>query len=317
MSDQKSADVAEPESARPHRSRRNRRTASRSQRRRARTGYVFVLGYTVLLVGFGVGPVIYAAYLAFTDGSGSFVAFENFTNILQDFRFMPAVTHVAQFLVIWLIFQTVFVVALALIVQQVAVRWLSSMARFVYYIPGAFAGAASVLLWMFLLDPSVSPVAPLLRAFGFETFINTIALDNLPVIFTVIVFWTGAGGWIVIMFGALNSISTEVLEAARVDGASMVQMAWYIQVPLIKKWIAYMAVISLAVGTQLFVEPRVLSQASKGVVPPDYSLNQLGYLYAFRQGDFNGSAAISLTLLVVSVLLASVFVIKGGLFERH
>ena len=73
---------------------------------------------------------------------------------------------------------------------------------------------------------------------------------------------------------------------------------------------------NLAAGTQLFVEPRILSQASKGVVPPDYSLNQLAYLYAFRQGDFNGSAAISLMLLVVALGLAAFFVLRGGLFER-
>ena len=69
-------------------------------------------------------------------------------------------------------------------------------------------------------------------------------------------------------------------------------------------------------GTQLFVEPRVLSQASNGVVPSDYSLNQLAYLYAFKQNDFNGSAAISLMLLVVALALAAFFVIRGGLFER-
>ena len=141
-------------------------------------------------------------------------------------------------------------------------------------------------------------------------------MQNLPVIFTIIAFWTGAGGWIVIMYGALNNISVEVMEAARVDGAGLIKTAWYIQIPMVRKWISYMAIINLAAGTQLFVEPRILSQASKGVVPPDYSLNQLAYLYAFRQGDFNGSAAISLILLIVALGLAAFFVLRGGLFER-
>jgi multiple sugar transport system permease protein len=39
------------------------------------------------------------------------------------------------------------------------------------------------------------------------------------VIFVLIAFWTGAGGWIVVMYGALNNIPDEVLEAARIDGA--------------------------------------------------------------------------------------------------
>ena len=46
----------------------------------------------------------------------------------------------------------------------------------------------------------------------------------------------------------------------------------------------------------------MLSQASHGVVPNDYSLNQLAYLYAFKQQDLNGSAAIAVMLLVVSLV---------------
>ncbi len=80
--------------------------------------------------------------------------------------------------------------------------------------------------------------------------------------------------------------------------------AWPIQIPLLRKWISYMVIMSLAGGTQLFVEPKVLSQASRGVVPHDYSLNQLAFLYAFKQSDFNGSAAISLVLLVVALALS-------------
>ena len=121
---------------------------------------------------------------------------------------------------------------------------------------------------------------------------------------------------ILVMYGALNNISRDVIEAARVDGAGPVRTAWFIQIPLLRKWISYMVILSFAGGTQLFVEPRVLSQASRGVVSQDYSLNQLAFLYAFKQSDFNGSAAISLVLLVVSLGLSIYFVFRGGLFER-
>src|SRR6187549_4305173 len=115
------------------------------------------------------------------------------------------------------------------------------------------------------------------------------------------------------MFGALNNIPNEVMEAARIDGAGAVKSALYIQIPLLRKWIAYMAVISLAVGTQLFVEPKILSLASRGVVPRDYSLNQLAYIIAFGpQADFNGSAVISIMLLVVAIGLSAFFVFRGG-----
>jgi multiple sugar transport system permease protein len=119
------------------------------------------------------------------------------------------------------------------------------------------------------------------------------------------------------MYGALNNISDEIMEAARCDGASAIKTAWYIQLPLIRKWIAYMVVISVAVGTQLFAEPKILAQASRNQIPKHYSLNQLAYVTAFGpQADFNGSAAISILLLVVAGGLAAVLVFRGGLFAR-
>lgn len=289
-----------------------RRSAGRHQ---ARFGYVFVAGYTLFLLAFGIIPTLYAVYLAFTK-SGRFAGVGNFVKVFNDYRFLPAVGHVALYIVFWLVSLIVLVTLLALVVHAVRVRWLGNAARFVFYIPGAIAGASSVLLWLFVLDPTVSPVAGMLRAMGYEKLVNVVAVDNLPVVFTVIAFWAGAGGWIVIMYGALNNVPAEVMEAARIDGAGAVQTAWHIQLPMLAKWISYMGIMSLAAGTQLFVEPKVLAQATKNVVPEDYSLNQLAYLYAFRQGDFSGSAAISILLLVVALGLSTVFIFRGRLFER-
>jgi len=298
----------QPAGARPGR-------AGSTTRSQARIGIVFSSGYSLFLFFFGLLPALYAIFLAFTN-DGAFAGFDNFVRIFKDYRFLPAVGHVALYVLVWLVSLLLLVVLLALIVHAVKVRWISNSVRFIYYIPGALAGASSVMLWLFVLDPTVSPVAFILKALGNETFVQTVQVDQLPVVLAVIAFWTGAGGWIVIMYGALNNISTDVMEAARIDGAGPVATAWYIQIPLLRKWISYMAVLSLAAGTQLFVEPRVLSQATHGVVPQDYSLNQLAFLYAFRQSDFNGSAAISLVLLLVALGLSVVFVFRGGLFER-
>ena len=279
--------------------------------------YAFSSGYILLLLAFGIGPMVFAMYLAFTKG-GQFVGLENFAHVFDDFRFKPAVIHVASFVAIWVVTLIVFVVLLAIVVHAIRVRWLSSTSRFLFYIPGALAGSASVMLWLFMLNPTVSPVSRLLTQLGYENFTQVVAQENLPVAFTVIAFWTGAGGWIIIMFGALNNIPDEVMEAARIDGAGAVKTALYIQIPLLKKWIAYMGIIALASGTQLFVEPKILSQATRGTVPKDYSLNQLAYVFAFGpQADFNGSAALSVMLLVVAMGLAAFFVFRGGLFDRH
>lgn len=299
----------------------DRRPRHSTRRRRGRSGggisYLFVAGHAALTLAFGVLPALYALYLAFTTGAGGFAGLDNFARVLDDFRFLPAVGHVCMYLVIWLVAQVVLVTLLALVVHAVRVRWLSRSLRLIFYLPGAIAGASSVLLWLFVLDPAVSPVSAVLRLFGFDSFLEVIAPSHLPSIFAIVAFWTGAGGWIVIMYGALNTISVEMIEAARIDGANAAQIAWRIQLPLLRKWISYMGIMSLAAGTQLFVEPQLLSQASTAVVPNDYSLNQLAYLYAFQQNDFNGAAAISLLLLVITLVLSAVFVTRGGLFETE
>jgi multiple sugar transport system permease protein len=291
------------------------RNRTRSGSWRPRAGHLFVLPYVVLLALFGIIPVAYSIYLAFTKTSGGFAGFSNFTRTAQDYRFKPALEHVGIYLVIWLASLMIFVVLLALLVHQIAARRTKGFLRMAYYLPGAFAGAASVLLWLFVLDPTVSPVAPILRAMGFHHFSDSILPSHLPVIFMVIAFWTGAGGWILVLYGALNTIPSDVIEAARVDGAGRIRTAISIQLPMIRKSVAYMLILAFAAGTQLFVEPQLMSQASFGVISNDYSLNQLAYQYAFTQNDFNGSAAISLDLLVISLLSAGLFVARGRLFE--
>jgi multiple sugar transport system permease protein len=280
-------------------------------------GLLLVTPYVVFMVVFGIAPAAYAIVLSVSNADGGFAGIANLKRVTGDFRFLPAVRHVALYIGIWLAAMIVLVVLLALMVHQVHRRWVRTSVRFVYYVPGALAGASSVLLWLFMLDPAASPIGFLLRWFGFTNFAQTIAPSHLPIILAVIAFWTGAGGWIVVMYGALNNISGDLLEAARIDGAGAVQIARYIQLPLLRKWIAYMAVLSIAAGTQLFVEPTLLSQASNAVVPNDYSLNQLAYQYAFTLNDLNGSAAISVLLLIVTVLASAVFVTRGGLFDTE
>ncbi|WP_037312113.1 carbohydrate ABC transporter permease [Amycolatopsis orientalis] len=292
-------------------------TPTRRVRWRGRAGHVFVAPYVVLLIAFGVVPTGYAFAFAFTDDSGIFVGFANFATAASDFRFVAAVGHVLLYLVFWLVALVVFVVGLALLLHRVTARAVGGSLRFLYYIPGALAGAASVLVWLFMLDPAVSPVGFLLRAFGFDTFGQVVAPGHLPVLFTLIAFWTGAGGWIVVLHGALNNISPDLIEAARIDGAGAWRTAWHIQLPLLRKWIVYMVILAFAGGTQLFVEPQLLSQASVGVAGRDFSLNQLSYDFAFQNGDVNTAAAISVELLLVGIVAAALFVVRSGFFDAE
>jgi len=282
---------------------------------RALQGLAFVLPYLPFLIVFGIAPTIYALDLAFTDVGGGWVGFHNFVRTYHDFRFVSAFRHVLLYTSVWLAALMIFVVGLALLLHGRANR-VSSSYRFLFYIPGALAGSAAVLVWLFMLDPSVSPGSFLLHhGLGANIFAQSIAPGNLPFIFAMIAFWTGAGAWIVIMYGALNTIPPDLEEAARIDGAGPITIALRLKLPLMRKWIAYMLILSFATGTQLFVEPQIVQTASFGLVPDTWSANQLAYQLAFRYADFNGAAAIAVDLLVIGLFGAVLIVTRSGLFR--
>jgi multiple sugar transport system permease protein len=295
-----------------------RRVASRRGVRRSgtlkRRTYLFVLPYVVFLLVFGVAPAGYAVYLAFTNLAGGFSGFSNFTQAAADYRFYPAFWNTFKFVGIWILMLVVLVVGLSLLLFRRS-RTTSTTLRILYYMPGAFVGAASVLVWLFMLDPSLSPASPLFRALHDESLASVIAPGHLPLIFALIAFWTGAGGWVLVMIGGLNNIPNELTDAASIDGCNSFQRALYIELPLLKRWIAFMVILAFAGGTQLFVEPQLVGAASLGIVPPWWSPNQLAYIYSFQQANFQVSAAIALELLALGLVCAALVVWRSGLFE--
>ena len=275
-------------------------------------GYFFVGFYVVLLLALGIAPAVYAIALALSTSGG--VGVSHFVDTFNFFEFLPAFEHVAEFEAIWLASQTIFVVLLALMVHTLK-RRVSAAFRLIFYLPGAMAGSASAIIWLFMFTPSGSPWAFLLHGLHYQVLSNTVQPSNLPYIFAIMAFFTGAGGWIVIMYGALNNIPDELIEAAEIDGSSALQTALRIKLPLIRKWIVYMLVLSFAAGSQLFVEPQILGVATNGEVPAQWSPNQLAYFLAFQQDSFNNAAAVSVDLLVVGLLVAVLLVWRGRLFE--
>jgi len=296
------------------RARRDGRAAGAPVGSSRAAGYFFVGLYVALLAFMGIAPTAYAIYLALTSTGGGFAGASNFVNAYHDFRFLPAFEHIGEFLAIWLIAQALLVLVLALMLHSLAQRT-SAAFRFLFYMPGALAGAASVLVWLFMLDPSLSPWHFLLAALGFGNLDLVLLPAHLPFVFATIAFWTGAGGWIVVMYGALNNIPNELLEAATLDGAGAWQSAVRIKLPLIRKWVVYMLILSFAGGTQLFVEPQLVGQATAGLVSNTWSPNQLAYYIAFINDNFNEAAAISVDLLVLGLLCAGLLVWRSKLFE--
>ena len=277
----------------------------------SRGAAILVLPFVLLLIVAGLIPTAYALIQSLQTVQG--FGLDNFVRIISDFRFVDTFVHIFITLLVWLPIMMVGVVGLSLLVYSSPGRFGSTM-RFIYYIPGALAGVANFMLWLFILNPGQSPVDFLWNGFGYTTLNQVAQPGQLPVILAAMLFFQGAGTWLVIVNGGLNGIPDEVLEAAVVDGAGPVAMAWMIMLPIIRPWLGYMLLLNVAYGFQLFIEPQVMSQVTHGQISPQWSPNQLSYTYAYQILDTGAAAAMSVILLLISLGLGLWIVLRSGLF---
>ncbi|GAA5202750.1 sugar ABC transporter permease [Microbacterium jejuense] len=288
---------------------------SRIKRMGALAGLLMLAPYLILLIAFGVVPVVMAFFTALkpsmANPAGGFL---NYLLVLQDFRFLPALTNVATFLVIYVPLMIVVVAAMSLLLDAVRSRWTIGL-RAAYIVPASISGAVAILVWYFMLEPTYSPYADLLSAMGITEGSQIWNTGSLVWIFVLMAFFTGAGNWIIVQYGSLQSIPDDILEAARIDGANGFQLAVQIKLPLIRRYLIYMAILTFAAGLQIFVEPYLISSTVYTGLADNWSLNQLAYTFAFQNANLGASAALSLMLLVVCIIAALVAIFRMDFFE--
>jgi multiple sugar transport system permease protein len=290
------------------------------KRHRYLSAYLFVLPYLLFMLVFGLGPGIYAFLVSFADfelGVPRYfqAGLHNYMLVFQDFRFTFTIVNILKFLVVSVPLGIALVVVLALLLHMRPGRFASTL-RTIYFIPGAVTGPALLLLAIFMFSPLMSPFGFIQRALGYESFDMLIAPARLPVIFTIIGFFSGAGMWIAIQYGALEGLSTEVMEAATMDGCNAWQKALYIKLPLIRAYIIYQFILIFAGNVQLFVEPQLMGTTwIMANIPAQWAPNQLAYAFAFDMGNFGAAAAMSLLMLVVGLGAAYVVIQWTGFFD--
>lgn len=299
------------------------RRARLSRPSETRGAWMLMAPYIVLLLVGGIIPVAYAIQTSLLrsptplDPSSGFGGIDSFRTVVTDFRFTDTFLNVFATLAVWLPIMMIGIVGLALLVHASPGRFGSAM-RFVYYIPGALAGIANFVLWVYLLNPSQSPIEAFWQLLGIDTIKQAVATPgHLPFILAAMMFFQGVGSWIVVVNGGLNGISEDVLEAAALDGANAWQLAWRVKLPIIRPWIGYAALMNLAYGFQLFLEPQLLDQVSSNALPDQWTPTQLGYAFAFSNYNFPAAAAMSLILLVITLGIGLVIVFRSGLFAEE
>ncbi len=271
--------------------------------------------YLILLILFGILPLVMAFLNVPSKSPANFNGgWGVIKTVLHDFRLLPAAEHVLGFMAIFVPLMIFFVVAMSLMLDMNSAPW-KKYIRLAYIVPACVSGSVAVLLWYVLLEPTLSPFKGVMHWMGITQASQIWRTSNLTFILAFMAFFALAGQWILIQFGSLQSISTEILEAARVDGCSQYQLATKIKLPLIRKYVIYMGVLVFAGGLQIFVEPQLLNSSVYHGIANQWSFDQLSYSLAFDNGNFGEASALSLMLLIPSLIGALLVIYKTDMFD--
>lgn len=288
--------------------------------------WIFV-GPAVLLSIFTIVlPFIYAVYLSLqgvrVSGGGLgrrqevFVGLANYARSITDPELWSGFARMLTVGAITVPITLGFALLFALFLDTPRVR-LARFSRIAIFVPYAVPGVIASLMWGFIYLPGVSPIREIAAALGLAQ-PDFFTRDSVFWSIANIVIWGNIGFNMVILYTALRGIPSELYDAARMDGATEVEIAWYIKLPMLLPAMVLTALFSLIGTIQLFAEPTTLEPLSNAVSTTWVPM-MLVYRDTFISQNLYSGAATSIFVAVLTTA-ASVLLFwatrrrgKGGL----
>ncbi|UYZ21685.1 MULTISPECIES: carbohydrate ABC transporter permease [Mesobacillus] len=248
-------------------------------------------------------PIALSGYYGLMDWDGigemTFIGLDNYITLVQDKMFWTSTYH--SFLLA--IFSTASLL-LYLVISLVLASKIkgSDLLRKIYLIPMLLSSVAIAQLWMKIFDPTNGMANKLLEMFGVENTPIWLADPEIALyaIFIPII-WQFAGFYILIYYAALKNVPDEIIEAAKIDGASSFQIAYKIKLPLISG-IFKVTIMLAVVGSLKYFD---LIYVMTGGGPNGASEVMASYMYkeAFKLNNFGYGSAIGFGLLVIALFM--------------
>lgn len=291
-----------------------------SRRRRSGIGgrsapYYFIAPFVVLFLVFLIAPIGIAIWnslfseqssgLGFGGSEILFVGIDNFIRAFADTDFMESFGRVLLFGVVQVPVMLAIAAVLALLFDSGLVKG-TRFFQFAAFLPYAVPGVIAALLWGFLYQPSVSPIVQGLASLGVD--VNFLAPGTVLWSIANISTWSTVGINMIILFSALQALPREMYEAAKLDGAGQIRIAFGIKLPMIAPALLLTTISSIIGTLQLFNEPQVLKSVTSSIAS-DYTPNMAIFAASTLGKDTHLSSAMAL-ILGVATLIISVVVLR-------
>ena len=285
------------------------KTISRVGRRpRQWLGLAFIGPSVAMITVFFLVPLGMTVWMSFYNwpllGKAKFIGGENYLELLGDQQLWRSLSFTALYTV--LVTVALFAVAMPLALLVDKPLRAAGLFRTIYFMPVVIGFGAASTLWIWLLNPDSGVFAKLLLGLGLIDSAPRPLEQFWPAMGVIIlmVVWKSAGFSMVILLTGLQSVPNELIEAAKIDGASPWSRFRLITLPLIRNSILLVLVLNVTSSMLAFDQFFIITQGGpqNSTISAVFSI----FLASFTSYRLGYGSALSLVLLVVLVAISSI-----------
>ena len=274
-------------------------------------GWLMVSPWLIGFICFSALPMFASLIISFTEwdmlSKPEWVGFENYkTLFFEDPLALHSLNITILFTIVSIPLNIVFGLALAMLLNT-SIRGLAIF-RTIFYLPAILSGVAVALMWRWIFSTEFGLLNALLSMIGIEG--PAWLTDRIWVLpsFVIMRLWSVGGGMIIYLAG-LQSIPTNLYEAANIDGANWWHRTRFITLPMLSPTIFFQLIVGFIFSMQIFTEAFIMTNGG----PADASLFYLLYLYrqAFQYFDMGYASALAWVLFIV-ILVLTIILFKTG-----
>ncbi len=268
---------------------------------------IFIVPFAILFTLFYLAPIGYAIYQSllvieregtFGKATEVFGGLTQYILVFQNGAFWESIVRVLTFGVVQVPVMLGLALIFALLLDSPLLRG-KRFFRLAFFVPYAVPGVIAAIMWGFLYSPNLSPFTAITSNVSF------LSADLVLWAIANVVTWVYVGYNMLIIYSALLAIPAELYEAARLDGAGQLRIAWSIKIPLIMPAIILTSIFSIIGTLQLLAEPQVFRSFSSAVTST-YTPNLMVYTTSSIP-NVNLAAAFSVVLALATFVLSFSF----------
>lgn len=277
---------------------------------------VFLAPFCIFFIAFNFYPILYSFYMSLLNWNGYsdkiFIGISNYKDIFtRDTTFWKSLINTVRIGLIG--FPVSIILGLLFAALLSGIRRFKNLFQTINFLPYITTPVAIGMIFIFIFEQHVGLFNKLITLFGGDA-VNFLGSKVFaPYVISFLIIWKCTGYYMAMYLAGITSISEDVYEAAKIDGAGKVQTFFKITVPLLKPVTIFLIITSTIYAFQLFDEPNLLftNQSSNMVGGPGQSCLTMVWNFYNQAFGANPRIGYASALSCVLFLIIVVFSLIG------